>query len=289
MLRGTAWIRDGDTPHPLATRDIVVIVGTAPFTVSSDPTATTPPLFIQAENGVCLDATGHHADDITLGVRTCGTQLDAEHALLTGSFTVTGRIADRLLDALPRVVLVPRSAQRIAALDLLETELLRDEPGQQVIIDRLLDLVLIETLRDWFAIPTTEVPGWYAAGSDPVVGAALDAIHGSPSRPWTVESLAARANVSRATLARRFTVALGQPPMAYLAGWRLCLAADLLERSDVTVDAVSRDVGYSSAYALSNAFRREYGMRPTRYRQFVRASPRNPDSIEVPHATDGPR
>jgi AraC-like DNA-binding protein len=280
MLRGTAWIQagaDGADAHELGSRDIAVIAGPAPFTVSSEPTTSAPPLFVQAENGVCLDATGHPADDITLGVRTCGTQLDAGHALLTGSFTVTGRIADRLLDALPRVVLVPRTAQRIAALDLLESELLRDEPGQQAVLDRLLDLVLVETLRDWFALPTTDTPGWYSAESDPVVGPALDAIHSSPSHPWTVESLATRANVSRATLARRFTVALGQPPMTYLAGWRLCLAADLLERSDATVEAIARDIGYSSAYALSNSFHREYGMRPTRYRQWARSgSPNSP-------------
>lgn len=276
MLRGHAWIRDGSTAHPLATRDIAVIVGPEPFTVSSDPAASATPLFVQTDNGVCLDAAGRPADDITLGVRTCGTQLDAGDALLTGSFTVTGRIADRLLDALPRIVLVPKPAQRIATMDLLETELVRDEPGQQAILDRLLDLVLVETLRDWFALPTTATPGWYAAGSDPVVGAALDAIHCSPAQPWTVETLAAHCNVSRATLARRFTTALGQPPMTYLTGWRLCLAADLLERSSVTVDVVARDVGYSSAYALSNAFDREYGMRPTRYRQWARSG--NTDS-----------
>jgi AraC-like DNA-binding protein len=273
MLRGTAWIRDAGSTHELATRDIAVIVGPAPFTVASEPTASAPPLFIQTADGVCLDASGRPADDITLGVRTCGTQLDAGHALFTGSFTVTGRIADRLLDALPRIVLVPASAQRITTLDLLESELLRDEPGQQALLDRLLDLVLVETLRDWFALPTSDTPGWYAAGTDPVVGPALEAIHRSPALPWTVEALAARSHVSRATFARRFTAALGQPPMSYLAGWRLCLAADLLERSDATVETIARDVGYSSSYALSTAFHREYGRRPTRYRQSVRSGP----------------
>lgn len=274
MLRGTAWIRDRDAVHELSTRDIAVIVGSEPFTVASDPTASAPPLFIQTEDGVCLDAAGHPADDITLGVRTCGTQLDAESALFTGSFTVTGRIADRLLDALPRVVLVPESAQRSTTLDLLESELLHDEPGQQVLLDRLLDLVLLATLRDWFSLPTSRTPGWYAAGSDPVVGPALNAIHGSPEFPWTVDALATRAHVSRATLARRFAAALGQPPMSYLAGWRLCVAADLLERSDATVDAIAHDVGYSGSYALSAAFHREYGMRPTGYRQWVRSAHR---------------
>lgn len=187
--------------------------------------------------------------------------------MLTGSFTAAGRVADRLLSALPRVLVVPRAAQRTAALELLEAEVLREEPGQQAVLDRLLDLVLVGALRDWFSLPGSRPPGWYRASSDPVVGAALAAIHETPQVPWTVEGLARQAHVSRATLARRFTELLGEPPMSYLTSWRLCLAADLLERSDTTVESVAHQVGYSSAYALSTAFHREYGLRPSRYRR----------------------
>ncbi|MBE2999656.1 AraC family transcriptional regulator [Nocardiopsis sp. HNM0947] len=267
MLRGEAWIVDGGASHRLGPRDIAVVVGPETFHVTSDPDASPAPLYVQIENGVCLDAEGRTADGISLGTRTCGTELDAEDALLNGSYTVTGRVADRLLSALPRVFVVPRDAQRTAALELLEAEVLREEPGQQAVLDRLLDLVLVGALRDWFALPEVKAPGWYRASSDPVVGTALAAIHDAPHRPWTIELLAREAHVSRATLARRFTDLLGEPPMSYLTGWRLCMAADLLERDDSTVETIAREVGYSSAYALSTAFHREYGVRPTRYRR----------------------
>ncbi|WP_433869124.1 AraC family transcriptional regulator [Saccharopolyspora sp. CA-218241] len=267
MLRGQAWIVDGGEPHRLEPQDIAVVVGPGHFDVTSDPEASPAPLYVQTEAGVCLDEAGNAAEGIALGTRTCGMQLDADDAMLTGSFAVTGRVADRLLSALPRVLVVPRADQRTAALRLLEAEILREEPGQQAILDRLLDLVLAGALRDWFALPETKAPGWYRASSDPVVGTALAAIHGEPHRPWTIELLARQAHVSRATLARRFTDLLGEPPMSYLTSWRLCVAADLLERGDDTVESVAREVGYSSAYALSTAFHREYGIRPGHYRR----------------------
>jgi AraC-like DNA-binding protein len=135
-----------------------------------------------------------------------------------------------------------------------------------VVLDRLLDLLLIAVLRSWFARPGARDPGWYQAHSDPVVGPALRLLHDDPAQPWTVASLAARTGVSRATLARRFTDLVGEPPMAYLTGWRLALAADLLREPAATVGSVARRVGYGSAFALSAAFKRERGVAPARYR-----------------------
>lgn len=291
MLRGEAWIVDGEhdsdsasasqrdasdvdgqcegASHQLFPHDIAIVVGPAPFDVSSDPRANPTPLYVQTQSGVCFADDVDASEHIALGARTCGVELVADDAMLTGSFTLTGRIADRLLTALPRVLVVPRAVQRTAALQLLEAEILREEPGQQAILDRLLDLVLAGALRDWFALPEAKAPGWYRASSDPIVGAALAAIHDAPHRAWTVEALARQALVSRATLARRFTDLLGEPPMSYLSGWRLCLAADLLERTDATVESVAHEVGYSSGYSLSTAFHREYGVRPSRHRQMT--------------------
>ncbi len=276
MLRGEAWIVDGSESYRLEPQYIAIVVGPDPFNVASDPEASPAPMYIQTETGVCLDDAGNAADSIALGTRTCGMQLDADDAMLTGSFTVTGRIADRLLSALPRVLVVPRAAQPSTALQLLEAEILREEPGQQAILDRLLDLVLVGALRDWFALPDANAPGWYRANSDPIVGTALAAIHDAPHQPWTIELLARQAHVSRATLARRFTDLLGEPPMSYLTSWRLCMAADLLERHDATVESVAREVGYSSAYALSTAFHREYGVRPSQHRRASVGTVENP-------------
>ncbi|WP_256106643.1 AraC family transcriptional regulator [Streptomyces sp. ODS05-4] len=191
--------------------------------------------------------------------------------LLRSSFQVEGRVAERVLSALPPVARVPAGPEGCPALAMIEAELARDTPGRQVMLDRLLDLLLVCTLREWFELPGVEAPAWYRAHGDPVVGRALKLMHGDPARDWTVASLAAESGVSRARFAHRFSRLVGQSPMAYLTEWRICRAADLLARTDATVDAVSRQVGYANAYALSVAFKRTCGIRPTEHRAQSRA------------------
>jgi len=96
---------------------------------------------------------------------------------------------------------------------------------------------------------------------------ALALLHDGPDHPWTVASLAREVGLSRAALARRFTEAVGEPPMTYLTGWRLALAADRLRDTDATVTAVSRAVGYASPFTFSTAFKRRYGRGPLAWRQ----------------------
>ncbi len=133
-------------------------------------------------------------------------------------------------------------------------------------LDRLLDLLVISGLRSWFGRPDAQPPAWFAAHADPVVGVAIELLHESPERPWTVGELAAAVGLSRAALARRFHDAVGEPPMTYLTGWRLALAADLLLEPGATVGAVSRQVGYASPFTFSTAFKRAYGHSPAAHR-----------------------
>jgi AraC-like DNA-binding protein len=135
------------------------------------------------------------------------------------------------------------------------------------VLDRVLDLLLIAALRTWMARPGAQAPGWYRAQSDPVVGPAVRLLHDHPERAWTLDSLAAAVGVSRSGLARRFTELVGEPPMAFLTGWRMTLAADLLREPGATVDAVARRVGYGSGFALSTAFKRVRGVTPQQYRR----------------------
>jgi AraC-like DNA-binding protein len=88
----------------------------------------------------------------------------------------------------------------------------------------------------------------------------------NPAHPWTVATLAAGVGVSRAALARRFAELVGKPPMAFLTGWRLAMAADLLREGDATVGAVARQVGYGSSFALNTAFKRVRGISPQEHR-----------------------
>jgi AraC-like DNA-binding protein len=149
---------------------------------------------------------------------------------------------------------------------LLAEEIAKDDPGQEAVLDRLLDLLLIAVVRAWFNRPDADTPAWYRAQSDPVVGTALRMLHNNPAEPWTVASLAAQTGVSRAALARRFNDLVGEPPMSFLTGWRLALAADLLREPGTTVGSVAHQVGYSSPYALSTAFKRVRGISPKEHR-----------------------
>ncbi|MGP9538318.1 cupin domain-containing protein [Brachybacterium sp. AOP43-C2-M15] len=274
LLRGSGWLhQQGRDAEPLGARDLAILTGRGPILLSSDLDGAAEPTCVVTAEGSCLDAEGAVLanERVGLDARVRRERLAAESVLLTGTLPTSGRIAERLLSALPNAVVVPREEQRSTALDLLESELGNDEPGQQAVLDRLLDLVLIGALRDWFALAEVSAPAWYGAAGDPVVGPALGALHADPAQEWTVASLARRAGVSRAAFARRFAEVMGEPPISYLSGWRLCQAADRLELSDDTLDSIARQVGYSSSFALSAAFTREYGMRPSRYRETTRA------------------
>ena len=158
--------------------------------------------------------------------------------------------------------MLPEGALESPLIPLLADEIVKDEPGQEAVLDRLLDLLLIAVLRAWFARPEAETPAWYRAYSDPVVGRALRILENNPTHRWTIAALAEATNVSRATLARRFSELVGEPPMAFLTSWRIALAADLLLEPGATIGSVAHQVGYGSPFALSTAFKRVRGISP---------------------------
>jgi AraC-like DNA-binding protein len=269
MLRGKAWVvPDEGEPVPIRIGDIAIIRGDAPYTVADDPT--TPPQFVVSTADYCARADGIEAGEEGAGsTRTCGVISDDSALLLSGAYERQGEVSERLLQALPEVLVVPDAECHCPMLDMVAEEITKDMPGQQIVLDRLLDLMLVSTLRGWFDRPEANAPAWYRAMHDPVVGQALRLLHDSPAHPWTVASLAAKAGLSRAALARRFTTQVGEPPMAYLAGWRIALAADLLRETDDTVGSIARKVGYANAFALSVAFKRLRGTTPSGHRAAV--------------------
>jgi AraC-like DNA-binding protein len=266
VLHGDAWLTAADgRPVHLDTGDTVVARGPEPYTVADSPDR--PPEVTIGPGGDCRDADGNHlAVPWSLGVRTWGNDPAGSTTILTGAYSLDGEIGARLLRALPPVVVLRGRDWDSPLLGLLAAEMGKDEPGQEAVLDRLLDLLLIAVLRTWFAAPGTAAPAWYAAYADPVVGHALRLLHNNPAHPWTVASLADATGVSRAALARRFTDLVGAPPMSFLTDWRLTLAADLLRDPEATVGAVARQVGYSSPFALSTAFKRVRGVSPREHR-----------------------
>ncbi|MGI5292053.1 AraC family transcriptional regulator [Nonomuraea polychroma] len=265
-LRGHAWIvPDVGEPVLMHTGDVTIIKGPKPYTIGDDP-ATPPDVIVKPGNRLTTMDDVDVTEQLRLGPRTSGYSPDGSAIVASGTYQVIGEVSERLLNALPEIVLVPRSSVQSPIMELLAQEVNGEGPGQQVILNRLLDLALIATLRAWFARPEAHAPGWYQAQSDPLIGPALQLIHGDPAHPWTVALLAGKVGASRAAFARRFATLVGEPPMAYLTGWRMALAADLLRSSDATIDAVARQVGYANAFALSVAFKRVRGVSPSRHR-----------------------
>ncbi|WP_240196921.1 helix-turn-helix transcriptional regulator [Nonomuraea lactucae] len=115
----------------------------------------------------------------------------------------------------------------------------------------------------------------YAALTDPVIATALHHIHHEPTRRWTVQDLGDTIGMSRTAFTRRFTSLVGQPPLAYLTWWRLNTGARLLQDTDAPLASIARQVGYTSEYAFTNAFRREFGTAPGRFRWLSWVDERN--------------
>jgi AraC-like DNA-binding protein len=266
LVNGSAWIvPQAEPPIHVRPGDIAVCRGPDHYTVAHDPGERPDIRILPGER--CVTADGVElVDTMNLGVRTWGNSADGETVMLVGTYQLDGDVSQRLLNVLPPFVVLTAGEWDCPLIPVLATEITKDDPGQGVVLDRLLDLLLIAALRTWFARPEAGAPGWYTAQSDPIVGQAIRALHHNPAHPWTVADLAKEAGVSRAALARRFTELVGEPPMAFLTNWRLALAADLLREPSATVGAVARQVGYGSSFALSTAFKRVRGVSPQHFR-----------------------
>ncbi len=271
MVRGEAWyIPDDGEPVSLRRGDVAIVRGPDPYTLADDP-GTAPHAVIHPGQR-CTTPEGEELGLMRdLGVRTWGNATDGATVMLTGCYLMEGEVSGRLLRALPTMLGLRDDEWDSPVIPLLADEIVKDEPGQEAVLDRLLDLLLIAVLRAWFARPEAEAPGWYRAYSDPVVGHALRLLHNSPERQWTVGDLARETGASRAALARRFHELVGEPPMSFLTGWRIALAADLLLEPDATIGSVAHQVGYGSPFALSAAFKRVRGISPREHRAAVMA------------------
>jgi AraC-like DNA-binding protein len=170
-----------------------------------------------------------------------------------------------LLGALPAVIHVEASGALAALVDIAAAESRSARAGSENVLARLSELIFVETIRQHLETLAPAERGWLAGVRDPVVGQALAALHADPRGAWTVERLAHAAGVSRSIVAQRFTQTVGDPPMQYLALWRMQLASRLL-RDGGRVAEVAAAVGYDSEAAFSRAFKKLVGRSPAAWR-----------------------
>jgi AraC-like DNA-binding protein len=252
---GTVWLHPGD---------VALTRGTEHYIFADDP-ATTPMIVIHPGQR-CTTLSGETLKfDMSIGVRTWGNSPSGATRSLICAYEGRSEVSARLLNALPTVLVLRADEWESPLIDLLAAEAGCDGAGQEAYLDRMLDLLLIAVLRTWFD-REGNAPTWWHAEHDPIVGPALKLIYNNPAHPWTVANLAAAVGCSRAVFASRFTEQVGEPPIAFLTTWRLALAADLLRSGQSTIAAVARQVGYSTPFALSSAFKRAYGVSPNTYR-----------------------
>ena len=194
----------------------------------------------------------------------------APTTVVCGSLSFERSSVKPITQLLPRFILIRADQARTLALhntmQALASEMAEQAPGSDVVATRLAEVLFIQALRTHIASEAEwRNKGWLRAIFDPQVGAALSAVHESVSTPWTVESLAAAATMSRSAFAARFKELIGQTPLEYVTEWRMQKAMQLLEQRDRKLIDVARSVGYESDAAFSKAFKRVVGANPGEY------------------------
>lgn len=259
VREGEAWLRRGDAaPERLGPADLAMVTTREKQVLSLDPEGAGD---AAADIGEVMAGKGRLAEPAGTAARvTCG------------AFRYDANFAAPLIAALPPLIRFAGAGDEAPAwlmlgLAFLEQERAQPRPAHQAVVNRLLDILMIECLRDQIDRLPPDAASWLGALRDPQISPALAAIHGDPSRNWTVPELASRVNLSRSAFAARFTARLGQSPMAYITSHRLRIAARQLRQGSTPVKSIAAGLGYESTVGFTQAFRREFGYPPSALRR----------------------
>jgi AraC-like DNA-binding protein len=254
MLQGSCVLEaDGLDPVDLGAGDFLLLPETPGFTLSASRGVA--PVFAPLDHGR-RTRHGDASEPVTM-------------RMLGGYFRVDPANGPLLVPLLPRAVLVrrdePGSARLSRIVELIAEEADGESPCRDAILQRLVEVLLMEAIRIAPAPIDGGQRGLIAGLSDPVLAPALERLHADLARGWTVEHLARTASVSRAVFAQRFADVVGMPPMHYLLQWRLATARELLRSGRLSTAQIAQRVGYQSPAAFSTAFARHTGCTPTEF------------------------
>jgi AraC-like DNA-binding protein len=261
VTRGACWGGlVGETPVRLAAGDVIVFPHGDAHVMSSAPGMRgTPDLGLYR-----LPKDGPRPFTLSMG----STDPDRIR-IVCGFLGCDARPFNPLLAALPRVMKVTdRAGGALGAFaQIAVAESNEPRIGRESVLGRLSELMFVDVVRRYLETLPADRTGWLAGLREPFVGRALAALHRSPGRDWTLESLAREVGLSRSALAERFTQFVGQPPMQYLTNWRMQLAANHLLSGTDSVATVADRVGYESEAAFSRAFKKSVGVPPSHWRK----------------------
>jgi AraC-like DNA-binding protein len=267
VMQGACWATLRDLPPiRLDAGDIFVVPHGDPYVMSSGPGMRS-----EAPADAALSFFREMAAGSVPSVVTEGGGGPERADLVCGFLACDIHPFNPVLKTLPRLVHLPRAAAAHEHLShLIEFALAESRhprSGAQCVLLHLSEVLFVEVIRRYLDGLGPGQTGWLAGLRDPIVGRALALLHDRPADSWTLERLAREIGASRSALADRFTQFVGQPPMRYLAHWRMQLAARLLSDGSAKVAAIARDVGYDSEAAFSRGFRKIVGVSPATWRR----------------------
>ena len=201
---------------------------------------------------------------------------DGETRLVCGFLGCDVRPFNPLIATLPRILHFKAKERDLTAQLMLRavTESKEKRPGGEAMLERMSEMMFVDAVRRYVDTLPGDSRGWLAGLRDRFVGRALSFMHDEPAYPWTVDELGRRIGLSRSALHERFNELIGQPPMQYLANWRMQVGAGLLRNTNATVASIAQDVGYESEAAFAKAFKRLVGSPPAAWRKQVTRSRR---------------
>ena len=278
IAKGHGWAAvSGQAPVRLSAGDIVVLPQGDAHVMSSAPGV----IPSRAEADWVFSPDTHKPVPVTYhhGVEEPGRLTaveDADTVLVCGFLGCDLRPFNPLVSVLPRLMHVPadRAGSWIThVIQQAAAESAAKGTGSDAVLERLSELMFVDTVRRYLQGLPEDATGWLAGLRDRYVGRALERLHERPAHPWTVEELGREIGLSRSALHDRFVQYLGQPPMQYLANWRVQLGSRLLRDSNRTVADIASEVGYESEAAFSRAFKRLVGTPPAAWRRATNGSP----------------
>ncbi|KQV34330.1 MULTISPECIES: AraC family transcriptional regulator [unclassified Rhizobium] len=242
---------DGQAALKLEAGDFVLLPTTPGFVLSGFE----PVIPVLLDPHASAQASGevrHGRQDGPPGVRILG-----------GYFVFDSEDSGLLVSLLPQQVHV-RGVERLSVLvKLLIEEAAERRSGRDLVLARLVEILLVESLR--LTQAPDAPPGLLRGLDDARLAQAIRQIHADPGRPWTMAELAREAALSRSAFFDRFTRSVGVPPMEYLLAWRMALAKDMLRHGEIDIPEIAERVGYASASTFSTAFSRHVGQPPGRF------------------------
>jgi AraC-like DNA-binding protein len=275
VIKGLCWAGIvGEPPLRLGEGDVVLFPQGDRHVVSSAPGLRPPPESINQTLYMPRPPQLPYA--LRLGdLEVTTARLDGggcdRATIVCGFLGLDARPFNPLLAALPRVLHISRAtlgpnAWIDALFHAAVVESNQRGPGGEVVLERMSEMMFVEALRRYLDVLPAGQTGWLAGIRDPAIGRALALLHDKPHAPWSLERLADDTGMSRSTLHERFVHFIGQPPMQYLARWRMQVAASMLRDTNVKLIEVALGVGYESEAAFSRAFKRAVGVAPGAWR-----------------------